>query len=493
MKHEKVSIKWKLFAYLLIFSAILLLILWILQTVYLDNFYKYVKRKQLKSAQKNLLSVMDDENHIEEALSAISKRYDICILIADSDGNMLCSSEDEKDCIIHKLDKNKLVKIYQRTIEKGNSMELDLNGVEGVTGNEYEQETREKFLQLLDMPKVKHPESVIKANVVKRISGKKLLVLSESLITPLGATVHTLRIQFVYISAIMVVLSMILAFIISKKVSQSIISLSTTAKELTNGNYEIEFNGRDYKEIAQLTDTLNQAARELERADLLQKELIANVSHDLRTPLTMIIGYAEVMRDIPGENTPENVQVIIDETTRLTFLVNDLLDMSKINAGVAALETREYDLTESIKSVVNRNAKLVEPYGYELSFDYQSHVFVDADEFKMYQVIYNIISNAINYSGREQHIYIRQKVLKNMVRIEVEDTGTGIPKEELENVWERYYKVDKNHKRAVVGTGIGLSIAKNILEMHNAEYGVESEMGKGSTFWFQLEILEEKL
>lgn len=310
---------------------------------------------------------------------------------------------------------------------------------------------------------------------------------------PLNDLIYALRIELIYISVLIVAFSMVITFAISKKISHSIEMISTTAKELTKGNYDVEFKSEDYKEIAELTHALNKAAREMSRADKMQKELMANVSHDLRTPLTMIIGYAEVMRDIPGENTPENVQVIIDETTRLTFLVNDLLDISKVNAGAAELKTKIYDLTESIKSIVERNSKLVEPYGYSLVFDYKSHVLVDADEFKMYQVIYNIISNAINYSGHEKYIYIRQKILNGMVRIEVEDTGPGIPEDELEYVWERYYKADRNHKRAVVGTGLGLSIARNILDMHNAEYGVESAMGKGSTFWFQIKILEERM
>lgn len=310
---------------------------------------------------------------------------------------------------------------------------------------------------------------------------------------PLYDAMDRFLIQLLCISVLMVILSMIGAFSISKRISRSLEMVSAAAEELTRGSYDVEFQGEDYKEIAELAGVLNKAAREMSKADKMQKELIANVSHDLRTPLTMIIGYAEVMRDIPGENTPENVQVIIDETTRLTFLVNDLLDISKVNAGAADLKTKIYDITESIKSIVERNSKLVEPYGYRLVFDYKSHVLVDADEFKMYQVIYNIISNAINYSGHEKCIYIRQKIFNEKVRIEVEDTGRGIPEDELEYVWERYYKADRNHKRAVVGTGLGLSIARNILDMHNAEYGVESEIGKGSIFWFQIKILEERI
>ncbi len=205
----------------------------------------------------------------------------------------------------------------------------------------------------------------------------------------------------------------------------------------------------------------------------------------------MITAYSEVMRDLPGENTPENVQVIIDETKRLTVLVNDLLDMSKIQAGVTVLETKEYDLTDSIQATTDRYAKLLEPYGYVIEFQYEEHIIVEADEFKIYQVIYNLISNAVNYTGADKKVLIRQSVKSGSVRIEVADSGAGIPESELKNVWERYYKADKNHKRAVMGSGLGLSIVQNILKLHHAEYGVESREGLGSTFWFELKISEE--
>ena len=194
---------------------------------------------------------------------------------------------------------------------------------------------------------------------------------------------------------------------------------------------------------------------------------------------------------MPGENTPENVQVIIDETKRLTFLVNDLLDMSKIQAGVTTLETKEYDLSESINAAIERHSKLLEPYGYKVIFKYDRHVLVEADEFKIYQVIYNLIGNAVNYTGEDKKVIINQIVENGNVRIQVIDSGEGIPKDKLENVWDRYYKIDKEHKRAIMGSGLGLSIVQNILKLHNAKYGVESEEGIGSTFWFELPVTSE--
>ena len=232
---------------------------------------------------------------------------------------------------------------------------------------------------------------------------------------------------------------------------------------------------------------MNFAAKELSKADELRNELIANVSHDLRTPLTMIVGYSEVMRDIPGENSPENVQVIIDEATRLSSLVNDLLDISRLQSGTSKITRGEYNITDSIHRIISRFDKLKENEGYIITFDADEDVYINADENRLSQVIYNLITNAINYTSRDKRVNVRQKVSGDTVRIEITDNGEGIAKEDLPYIWDRYYRVDKTHKRAQMGTGLGLSIVKTVLESHGAVYGVDSTIGVGSTFWFELE------
>ena len=159
------------------------------------------------------------------------------------------------------------------------------------------------------------------------------------------------------------------------------------------------------------------------------------------------------------------------------------------------MNASEYNLTESIESVFGRYNKLKEPEGYNISFEYDKKVIIEAEEYKIFQVIYNLVNNAINYTGENKTVLVRQHIVKDKVRIEVIDNGEGIAPENIKYVWERYYKVDKTHKRALMGTGLGLSIVKNILELHKAAYGVESEVGKGSTFWFELaykEVLEDE-
>lgn len=506
MKSEKISIKWKIFTYLLSFIGILLFLLWIFQTVYLDRFYKIIKKKELDNAAENIISVINDED-LETAVETIAGRYDICILITDLEANTIYSAETITGCMVHRMRQDNIRRMIGQAVEENGELEINIKGMEknyfiedfsyddkkmtdedsGNTPPELkEKHGAERFDKLPNMPNENDLEGMIKVKIVSDDTGNTYVVLLNSIITPVGATVHTLRIQLICISVTMVILSLGLAFIMSKRVSKSIINVNSSAKELARGKFDIEFNGRDYREIAELSETLNHTAKELAKTDVLQKELLANVSHDLRTPLTMITAYSEVMRDLPGENTPENVQVVIDETKRLTCLVNDLLDISKIQAGVTTLETKEYDITESIKAIVKRHSKLLEPYGYQIIFRYETHILVEADEFKIYQVIYNLLANAVNYAGEDKIVEISQKVKDDRVRIEVKDNGAGIPKDRIESVWERYYKVDRDHKRAIMGSGLGLSIVKNILILHEAEYGVESEEGKGSVFWFEL-------
>ena len=223
----------------------------------------------------------------------------------------------------------------------------------------------------------------------------------------------------------------------------------------------------------------------------IRKELIANISHDLRTPLTMISGYSEVMRDIPGENTPENMQVIIDETARLTSLVNDLLNVSKLQSGTQKMDVKKMSLTKAIKDTVKRYDTLINHNGFTIKFESDEEAFILGDETRLLQVVYNLINNAINYTGSDKTVIVKQEITDNVVRISVIDSGEGISEQDLPLIWDRYYKVDKVHKRAMVGTGIGLSIVKNILLLHNSRFGVSSEVGKGSTFWFEFKLYQE--
>lgn len=461
----------------------LLLLLWFFQIVNLSTFYEYFRKTEIKEIATELTGYVGDESFDSYVVDYI-KEYEINVNLVDGEGKSLLSSPISEQSHVYIADKLVFKEMLDNAdFDKG----MAVLEVEGKNKGDVPPPNAP------DIPFEKHfknAKSVICISEIN-VDGNTQYLLVSALITPVDATVSTLQIQFIYISIIFFLLAIVIALIISGIVSRPIVRINSSAKELAKGNFDTKFKEDGYREIQELSKTLNYTAVELGKSEELQKDLLANVSHDLRTPLTMIKAYSEVMRDIPGENSPENIQVIIDEATRLTTLVNDLLDLSKLQSGVSEICREEFDITQNIIAVLNRFSKLTEQDGYTILFEYRDNAMVYADEYKIYQVIYNLIINAINYSGDDKTVIVRQIVHGNVVRIEVEDHGNGIAKEELDYIWDRYYKIDKNHKRAIQGTGLGLSIVQNILELHDTKYGVHSVLGKGSVFWFELKTYEE--
>jgi signal transduction histidine kinase len=248
------------------------------------------------------------------------------------------------------------------------------------------------------------------------------------------------------------------------------------------------FEGAHYSEIIELADTLTYTSMELAKTDSLQKDVIANVSHDLRTPLTMVISYAEMIRDLSG-NDPvkrsEHLQVIIDESERLNTLVSDLLEVSRMQAGGLEIKKSEFPLKAAIETLLQSYAGFVEQEGFKLIFISQGDGIVVADEARIKQVIANLVSNAFKYCGLDKTVEVRMLDEGEYVRCEISDHGIGIPKRDLRHIWERYYKASTNYQRST-SSGLGLSIVKEILLMHGANFGVESALRKGSTFWFEI-------
>ncbi len=338
-----------------------------------------------------------------------------------------------------------------------------------------------------DRDKVKM-ETLTEERTFTHKDGRTINLTFHAIITPVGATVSTLQIQLYIITIIMILLSVALALIIARRVSKPIVEVNKSARKLASGKYDVHFAGHGFLEIKELSDTLNAAATELSKVENLRRELMANISHDLRTPLALIYSYAEMMHDFPDEITPEQTQMIMDETNRLTTLVNDVLDVSKLETGTMELNLKTFNLTESISTTMNRVSELVKKDGYTLVFEPNGNATVTADEVKITQVFYNLLLNAINHSGKNKQVLVRQNITIDEVKIEIIDYGEGIEAENLPHIWDRYYKVDKKHKRAVTGTGLGLSIVKKIIELHSGRYGVVSRPEQGSTFWFSLKM-----
>lgn len=472
------SIRWRLIIYFALFVAVLLVLLWLFQIVFLESFYKSIKTGAIKNTAANIVDSIDDENFFNE-LNRLTRQDAICVHIIDENGATFYSSGNQASCILHMMSPAQIRVLYQKASVGSGTVLQNYELHELGPGFQ-----RKGNLQTASM------EQMLYGVLVTRESGESFMVMVDATITPINTTVETLRAQLVIITLIMAGFSLILVLVLSTVIAKPLIRINQSAKKLAIGDYGTHFEGGNYKEVSELANTLNYASDELSKVERLRQEFIANVSHDLRTPLTMITGYAEVMRDLPGESTPENVQIIIDEAKRLTDLVNDILDLSRLQSGAQVPDFEPVNLTGMIRRIMERYSKLILHEGYTVQLEATEDVMVLADEIRMTQVLYNLINNAINYTGADKQVLVQQKVFGDRVRINVIDHGEGIPAESLPYIWERYYKVDKMHKRSAVGTGLGLSIVKGVLNAHSAEYGVESEIGRGSDFWFEMTVLQ---
>ena len=440
-------LQWKVYAFLLGFCALLLVILWLFQTVFINDMYKFIRRSEMKKAITYVEKNLDTED-FQQMLNYIKFKDDILVTM---NGNF-----SQEQAQLQEQQKDALQELNKQKPWKGGH-----NGF-------------------------RTPEALTEERQYTLSDGKTINLTFYAMITPVNATVTTLRYQLYYITAIMLVLAAALSFLISRHIARPIETLNNGAKRLAGGDYDTHFDGTGYREIAELSNTLNTTAKELGKTEALRRELMSNISHDMRTPLSLIYSHAELMHDFPNEITPEQTQVIMDETKRLTSLVNDVLDISKLEAGVQQLNLTRFDLTALLSATTGRLGELVKKDGYTITFDHDTSVILTADEVKITQAFYNLLINAIHYSGEDQSVLVRQKVTADVVTIEVCDEGAGIEAENLPYIWDRYYKVDKTHKRAVTGTGLGLSIVKKVIELHGGTYGVSSQPGKGSTFWFTL-------
>lgn len=460
---KRVSIRAQMLACLFAFTAVTVIAIWACQNLFLEDIYKAYKTREIKDASAKISESLT-EGDLESAVIAAAERYDVCVMVLAERGSFEPVSVDAAaGCVIHRMPSIELNRLYAQALSsEGGIIYFSAEGAPVGKGAEGEQ-------------------SIVLASEAD-MGTDRAIILLNSTITPVSATVNTLNRILMIITVALIVLSVLLALVISQLIARPITRITRGAARLARGEYHIHFDGGGSKEIDSLASTLNYAKDELSRVDRLQKELIANISHDLRTPLTMISGYSQVMQDIPGEMTAENLQIIIDEAGRLTSLVNDVLDISKLNAGVQTFKRERLCLTELAEGAMERYSRLAAG-GYDIRCEFDEPLYIMGDETRVLQVIYNLVNNAVTYTGEDKRVTLRIFRRGEYVRLAVTDTGEGIPKEKLQDIWERYYKVDAHHKRSAVGTGLGLSIVRGIMREHGGGYGVESSPGAGSTFW----------
>ena len=265
--------------------------------------------------------------------------------------------------------------------------------------------------------------------------------------------------------------------------------ISEAARQYAMGNLEYEIPVHTHDEMGYLSASLNYMAAQLKDMDDYQKKIVANVSHDFRSPLTSIKGYVEAMADgtIPPELYGKYLNIILFETERLTDLTGDLLTLNEFDTKELMLNKTEFDIQDVIKGTAESFEAVCTPKHISIELLLMpGSVIVYADKRKIQQVLYNLIDNAIKFSENESSITIEVSEKSEKVFISVKDHGIGIPRKDLNKIWERFYKSDLSRGKDKKGTGLGLSIVKEVIQAHDEHINVISTEGVGTEFIFSL-------
>lgn len=457
---KKNSLKSKVLLYLSIFTLVILGGIWFLQILSLDMYYEWNKKSEIKGIANKVLSAYNNGNY-SDVLDSLAFKEDICIEITEDNNISYSTDSISRGCLINN---SKEINNYK--------LKFMLSGDESI------------------IYRVINPKFDNKTLIYGlKIDNGKYAFISTSL-EPIGSTVSALKRQLVLIIIVVLLIAFLIAYTISKKISKPIENITKLSLKMSRGDYNIVFDSdTDIEEINELEKTLTNAARELSKTEELRRELLANVSHDLKTPLTLIKANAEMVKDLTykdKDKRDKNLSIITEEVDRLNLLVEDILDLSKMQSNAVKLEIEEFNINEMINTIIERFNVLCDINGYKINYK-GFDININADKKKMEQVIYNLINNAINYTGEDKNIYIELFDMKESLRVSIRDTGNGIDPKDIDYIWDKYYKVDKRYKRVTYGTGLGLSIVKNILILHKFRYGVESVKNNGTIFYFEID------
>ncbi|MBR5179375.1 MAG: HAMP domain-containing histidine kinase [Lachnospiraceae bacterium] len=496
MKIKTMTFKKKLWLYFTLFTAFIFTMLWLFQTVFLQGFYNGMLIKNTRNVAEEIVENGSDEQ-INDIIDRLARDNSVLVFVTDKNGNLLYGSDEYKE-IQNNLDKGKQDK---PGIKKENDDHDFLKDKDDLANDRPNQKKRGNRTELpdnfddiydlllsgssdsaeLDMEGLFAYGTYI--NYPGSEDGAILYVSTTK--DAVGSSVRIIRIQLIWVTVISLVLGFILSWLLARKFSNPVDNLSKKAKHLGTKEYEEGINCSFCLELDELNETLDETNIKLNRSREFQMELLSNVSHDLRTPLTMIKGYAEMIRDISWENDEDrnsDVQVIIKEADRLTALVNEILEYSELQSmtGEESSEFEEIELSELVRSSVERFEKLSRPENITIEKDISGNIKIKGDVSRLERALYNLMDNAVRHTGSEKNIRVSLSEENGKALVKVTDFGNGISEEESKVIWDRYYTSRQRKGKGV--SGLGLAIVKQIVTMHSGSCYVESTEGEGSTF-----------
>ena len=480
MKRKTNSFRKKLLSWFMFFTVVIFTVLWLLQTVFLQKFYNsMIIRNTVKVADK--ISSESQSSDITSYIDDISRSNSILVFVTDTDGNIMYSSDEYKKG--HKFKDERLEMPYN-----GNGKEMRF----------HYRELPENYTEFLSAVNASDNGEAELQNDDIYVYGKfidfygsdeKAVLYVGTTLNAVGSTARIIRIQLIWVTLLSIIIAFVLALFMSKSFSKPVSQLNEKAHKLGEKDNDAEFSEGFCTELDELNKTLDTTSEKLKKNREFQNELLANVSHDLRTPLTMIKGYAEMIRDISREDEKqcaEDVAVIVEETDRLTALVNEILEYSELQMSDSEAVMNDIDLSETVASVADSFDKLYSNDGYVFERNIADDIHIKGNVSRLQRAIYNLLDNAVRHAGEDKWLGISLRTDNDKAIIKISDHGSGIAPEELEHIWDRYYTKRQRSGKGV--SGLGLAIVKQIVSQHNGVCKAESEVGAGSVFSIELSI-----
>ena len=500
----QLSIRTQLMLFLCAISLLLLLLVWFLAAQLLQPVYNRHIYRNLNTQANTLITLMDTAIADGQALS--KRRYDgslavnsefwgangpveqaiqngqlslagICLDISDSTLRYVAYTENLYPCLMHEGTLNSFGAAAQFSRDSSTAIRL-----------------RQQCFAKGRLYRTIETASGTRQMVVGRTTadGSYVVLLSANL-TRVSEASGVLAALLPMIALLLFGCALVAAWLFSRWFTRPLTRLSAAARQMAQGNYDVRVQG-DVRtdELGALAQDFNHMAAEVQHAAQMQRELLANVSHDLRTPLTLIKGYAETVRDLTGEDKAcrdEQMNIVIDETDRLSALVNSVMELTKVASGAEKCEPVQFDMAQLCEEVADRYADVCAQNGWtlQLQLPEQQPLPVFADPAMIERALHNLLGNAMHHIGPDGQFILRAFAAEGGVRVEVADHGPGIAAEELPHLFDRYYRSRADAGKP--GTGLGLSITKAIFQQHGCRFGVNSAPGNGTCFWF---ILKDK-
>ena len=483
------SFRTKLWLYFVLFAAVIFSLLWILQTVGLQRFYDGMMEKNIRNAARTITSAAGSDRFFN-LIDQLSVEDSLLVYITDDHGNIYYSSDSYKP--------------YFRQMNRSGSDKPDRNNPRrkddpsGLQSGSL-RDLPDNFPEFLEKLSASETGTVEYTRENSYIYGtritmdddddddnKKAVLYVAGTLGSAGAATSIIRTQLLWVTGLSLVLGFVIAWIISRRFAKPISQLTEQAKMLSEEQYEDRFQKGFCRELDDLDDSMTRSAEKLSEAREYQKELLSNVSHDLRTPLTMIKGYAEMVRDISWEDEAQrnaDTGVIIREADRMTALVNEILEYSRVNEKNREISFKEVDFSSLTEDVADRFEPLFRQEGGTIERNIAPNCIVQGDGELLERAVFNLIENAVHHStGQDKWIIITVRRQGSRTCLEVRDHGEGIAPEELPRIWEKYYTSRQRGGKGV--SGLGLAIVKQTAALHHAEVRAESIPGEGSTFSF---------